>query len=82
MQTLPQLWPPYAVRIVEGDLALAVVTEADLPALTELVLAGLHDPDRMPFDQPWTQAPPKELPATWSAGTPGTSPSSRPPSST
>lgn len=63
MLTLADIWPPYAVRINEGDLELAVVTEADLTALTDLVLAGVHDPDRMPFDQPWTQAPPQELPA-------------------
>jgi RimJ/RimL family protein N-acetyltransferase len=63
MVTFSDLWPPAAVRIVEGDLELAGITESDLPALTRLVLDGVHDPDRMPFDQPWTLAPPAELPA-------------------
>ena len=71
MLRLNDIWSPYAVRIAEGDLDLRVVTEFDLPALSELVAAGIHDPDQMPFDQPWTQVPAAELPANmvrWHAG--------------
>jgi RimJ/RimL family protein N-acetyltransferase len=72
MLTRNAIWPPYAVRITEGDLTLSVVSESDLPEAVELVLAGVHDPDRMPFAQPWTTVPREELPANmvrWHART-------------
>ncbi len=56
------LWPPFGLVIRAGDLRLTPVADDDLPGLVELVLAGIHDPDWMPFDAPWTLAPPAELP--------------------
>ncbi len=56
------LWPPFGLVIRAGDLRLTPIADDDLPALVELVLAGIHDPDWMPFDTPWTLAPPAELP--------------------
>src|SRR6188472_1487231 len=56
------LWPPFGLVIRAGDLRLTPIADDDLPALVELVLAGIHDPDWMPFDTPWTLAPPTELP--------------------
>lgn len=38
-----------------------VLSDDDLPDLVEVTLAGIHDPDRMPFDIPWTNAPRDEL---------------------
>ena len=63
MLTWQELWPPYALRLAEGDLELTVLTDDDIPGLVELALEGLHDPEEMPFYEPWTQAPPEVLPA-------------------
>ena len=56
------LWPPFGLVIRAGELRLTPVADDDLPGLVELALAGIHDPDWMPFDVPWTLAPPAELP--------------------
>jgi RimJ/RimL family protein N-acetyltransferase len=58
------LWPPYAVRITEGDLDLTVVRDEDLPDLVALVQGGVHDPSTMPFLVPWTDEDPQTLPAS------------------
>jgi RimJ/RimL family protein N-acetyltransferase len=63
MANLEAIWPPYAVRVTSGDLSLSVVTDDDLPGLVDLVLAGVHPPDQMPFAVPWTDAEPDRLPA-------------------
>ena len=41
---------------------LRPVQDRDLPALAQAALDGIHDPDRMPFGFPWTDASPEELP--------------------
>jgi RimJ/RimL family protein N-acetyltransferase len=64
MRSWAELWPPYAVRITEGDLTLAVQRDEDLPELVDLVLNGVHDPAKMPFKVPWTLENPKTLPAS------------------
>jgi RimJ/RimL family protein N-acetyltransferase len=63
MLTFAEIWPPYGVRVTEGDLTLSVVTDDDIPGLVELVLAGIHPPDEMPFSEPWTLEDPTDLPA-------------------
>jgi RimJ/RimL family protein N-acetyltransferase len=63
MRSLVDIWPPYAVRITEGDLTLTPVTDDDLPGLVDLAGSGIHDPARMPFSAPWTDADPADLPA-------------------
>jgi len=63
MRSWADIWPPYGVRITEGDLALTVVSDRDIPRLVDLALAGIHDPAEMPFAMPWTQDDPAELPA-------------------
>lgn len=63
--TLEEIWPPYALRVEAGDLALTVLREADVPELVELVRDGIHDPATMPFLFPWTDAPREELPANY-----------------
>ncbi|WP_231946357.1 GNAT family N-acetyltransferase [Auraticoccus monumenti] len=62
MDALPDLWPPYALTLTAGDLTLRVVREDDLPELVALVRSGVHDPATMPFDTPWTDADPEQLP--------------------
>lgn len=63
MANLAAIWPPYRVRIEEGDLTLSVVTDDDIPGLVELALAGIHAPGEMPFATPWTDDDPQTLPA-------------------
>jgi RimJ/RimL family protein N-acetyltransferase len=63
VSSLADHWPPSAVRLGEGDLALSVVGDDDIPGLVDLALAGVHPPDEMPFAIPWTQADPAVLPA-------------------
>jgi RimJ/RimL family protein N-acetyltransferase len=54
--TLEELWPPFGLRVSCGPLTLRVVRDDDLPALVEVVEGGIHDPGRMPFYFPWTDA--------------------------
>lgn len=62
MTSPSQLWPPSGLVVRSGDLTLTPVTDEDLPGLVDLVLSGVHDPDAMPFDVPWTRADPADLP--------------------
>lgn len=62
---LSEIWPPFGLRIEAGPLVLRPITDDVQPALIELALAGVHEPDRMPFYVPWTDAPPDRLPANY-----------------
>jgi RimJ/RimL family protein N-acetyltransferase len=55
--TLRDLWPLYALRLTTGDLVLRYPTEAELPAFAEVIEAGIHPPDEMPFGLAWTDSP-------------------------
>lgn len=59
---LAEAFPPFGLRIEAGPLVLRPITDEVLPELIELALAGVHDPESMPFYVPWTDAPPEELP--------------------
>ncbi|MGJ6980472.1 GNAT family N-acetyltransferase [Aestuariimicrobium soli] len=63
MATLIDLFPPAGVRVRCGDLELRWLSDDDLPALVEVARAGVHAPDFMPFQHPWTLADPADLPA-------------------
>lgn len=67
MATLADLWPFFGLRARQGDLELHAVRDEDLPELVALVLDGVHDPARMPFSVPWTDATPAELPRRYLA---------------
>ncbi len=67
MKTLAELWPPFALRITAGPLELQAVTDADLPALVDVAVRGIHDPARMPFSYPWTDTPAADLPGSFAA---------------
>jgi RimJ/RimL family protein N-acetyltransferase len=54
------LWPLYDLRLRTGDLDLRVPTEDELPAFSDLVTAGIHPPDEMPFGIAWTDQPSPE----------------------
>ena len=62
-----ELWGPFALRLRCGSLELRAVTDLDIPALVDLALDGIHDPGRMPFFMPWTDAPRDQLPANTAA---------------
>lgn len=67
MTTSVDLWAPFALRVRCGPLELRAVTDEEIPAIVDLVLAGVHDPDTMPFAYPWTDAPRDRLPANTAA---------------
>lgn len=62
MTTPAELWPSFALRVQCGPLELRAVTDDDIPALADLMLSGVHEPARMPFAHPWTDAPTGQLP--------------------
>lgn len=51
---LQSLWPPYGVSISCGPVTLTAVRDDDFPELTELIRAGIHPSEEMPFLDPWT----------------------------
>lgn len=51
-------WPLFDLTLSTERLVLRPPTDGDLPALLDAIDAGIHDPDVMPFSQPWTDAPP------------------------
>lgn len=53
-------WPLTGLRLRTPRLELRLPSPDDLEALAELAAAGVHDPDVMPFNVPWTDAPPGE----------------------
>ena len=59
---LATAFPPFGLRIEAGPLVLRPITDDVLPELIDLALAGIHDPQVMPFYVPWTDAPPDRLP--------------------
>lgn len=63
MTRLADLFPAAGVSVRCGDLELRWLSDDDLPALVQVAQAGVHAPDFMPFESPWTLASPEELPA-------------------
>lgn len=53
-------WPLYGLRLATPRLELRLPDLKELDALASVAVAGVHDPDRMPFVTPWTDAPPGE----------------------
>jgi RimJ/RimL family protein N-acetyltransferase len=51
------LWPLLDLRLSTGDILLRIPGEAELPAFNEVITAGIHPPDEMPFGIPWTIVP-------------------------
>lgn len=58
---LAEIWPPARLRITTPRLELRLPTDEELVALTEVAVAGVHDPERMPFANPWTDEEPAVL---------------------
>ena len=49
------IWPPHSLHIRTERLTLSPVREADWEPLVNLVRAGIHDPEFMPFMVPFTR---------------------------
>ena len=54
---LRDLWPLYDLRLTTGDLELRYPTEAELPGFVDVIEAGIHPPEEMPFGIAWTDEP-------------------------
>lgn len=65
MSSLTDVFPLLGLRIKAGPLELRGVTDDHLGPLAELAAAGIHEPERMPFLFPWTDAPVDELPVNF-----------------
>lgn len=61
MSTLSDAWPLFGLSLRTPRLELHPVRDDDLPGLAAAALAGIHDPDLMPFGVPWTDAEPDAL---------------------
>ena len=59
--TPADLFPPLGLRITAGPVELRGITDEVLLGLCELAESGIHEPERMPFYFPWTDAPAGEL---------------------
>lgn len=59
--TLADLWPATAVRARAGGLELRWADDSLLLELAELASRGVHAPDSMPFQEPWTRGTPLEV---------------------
>jgi RimJ/RimL family protein N-acetyltransferase len=51
------LWPLLDLRLSTGDIVLRIPGEAELAAFNDVITAGIHPPDEMPFGIPWTIVP-------------------------
>jgi len=58
---LARLWPASAIRVRAGDLELRWLDDDLLVELAELASRGVHSPDVMPFEHPWTRGTPAEV---------------------
>jgi RimJ/RimL family protein N-acetyltransferase len=51
-------WPLFDLKIETPRLVLRPHRDEDFPGLLDAIDAGIHDPEVMPFSQPWTDAEP------------------------
>ena len=58
---LAEYWPVFGLRLRTPRLSLRPLRDEDLVETIDLVLAGIHEPSRMPFAMPWTDAQHDEL---------------------
>lgn len=56
-----EIWPLHHLQLKTPRLVLRPVRDEDLPGLVRASLAGIHDPDSMPFQVPWTREDPATL---------------------
>lgn len=56
-ERLAALNPAFALEVRTPSLTLRFPTDEDLVDLAELAMHGVHAPDTMPFETPWTEVP-------------------------
>jgi RimJ/RimL family protein N-acetyltransferase len=61
MTTIATALPLLGLRVEAGPLELRGITDDLLGPLADLAIAGIHDPDPMPFTEPWSIAPASEM---------------------
>src|SRR5438477_11258202 len=54
-------WPLFGLRVETPRVELRYPDDDDLVAVAGLAAQGIHDPDTMPFNVPWTRAESPEL---------------------
>ena len=59
MTDLADVLPALGIRVTAGDLELRGITDDLVVELADLAAKGIHDPERMPFSFPWTDADPE-----------------------
>src|SRR5579859_6522351 len=62
MTTAATALPLLGLRISAGPVELRGITDDLLKPLADLAIAGIHDPDFMPFSTPWSLTPPPDMP--------------------
>ena len=62
MTTIGDVFAPLGLRATAGPVQLRGIGDDDLVTLAELAVAGIHEPERMPFFFPWTDVSSDELP--------------------
>jgi len=60
-RVLAEYWPVFGLRLATPRVTLTPMRDDDLVETLDLILVGIHDPGRMPFSMPWTDAPRDEL---------------------
>lgn len=61
VMNLIDVWPLFALELRTPRLVLRPTRDDDFAALVEAAVAGVHDPEVMPFSQPWTDQDPETL---------------------
>lgn len=55
------IWPLFDLHVSTPRLSLRYVTDELAGELADLAAQGIHDPETMPFSEPWTDVPPPAL---------------------
>lgn len=58
---LADIFPPFGLRVTCGDLELRLPDDAELVALADVAVAGIHPPGRRPFLRAWNAGTPEEV---------------------
>ncbi len=61
MFSFADVWPFHDLRLLSPRLELRPVRDEDIAALAAAAVAGIHEPDTMPFVVPWTRQEPEQL---------------------
>lgn len=67
MTGIVDLHPALGLVVRAGPVEMRGITDDLLARLADLAAAGVHDPDRMPFSVPWTDAEPEGFAAAFAA---------------